>query len=220
MRNPKVIVVLGRAGSGKGTQAKLLYDKFGLSYFGAGDALRKRQKVNDFTAKKLIKVMGRGELAPSFVISKLWIDEFEKLKKITGFKGVVCDGSPRKIVEAKYFDEALEWYEWSNTTKVILIDISEKESFKRLTKRRICQKCKKLIPYINEFKKLKKCDSCQGPLAVRADDKPSAIRQRLDMFKKEVMPVINYYKERGELIRINGEQSIEDVFKDILKSLK
>ena len=76
-----VIIILGRPGSGKGTQAKLLVKKFDLEYFGGGDALRRRQKVKDFTGEKLIKVMGRGELAPSFIVSKLWIDSLEKFKQ-------------------------------------------------------------------------------------------------------------------------------------------
>ena len=219
-KKPLVIIILGPAGSGKGTQAKLVAKKFGLEYFGSGDALRVRQKVGDFTAKKLIKVMGRGELVPSFVISKLWIDKLEKFKQKAKFNGLVCDGSPRKILEAKLFDEALNWYDWQEKAKVIFINISRKESFHRLTKRRQCKKCGRLIPWLEEFKKLKKCDNCGGELITRADDKPEAIKKRLEEFRTEVIPVINYYKKQGKLIEINGQQSIENVFKDILKVLK
>lgn len=217
---PKVIVILGRPGSGKGTQAKLLVDKFRLEYFGSGDALRQRQRLKDFTGKKLVSTMGEGKLVPSFVISKIWMDQLEILKQKPALRGLVFDGSPRKIIEAQYFDEALRWYEWHNGEKVILIDISEKNSFHRLTKRRICQKCKKLIPYIGEFKNLKKCDRCGGPLVARADDKPAAIKKRLKEFKKEVTRVISHYSRQGKLVKINGEQSIENVFKDILKALQ
>lgn len=218
--NPKIIIILGRPGSGKGTQAKLLVKKFGLKYFGSGDALRKRQKNNDFTGKKLIKIITRGELAPFFFVSKLWIDELEKFKQKEKFNGLVLDGSPRKIMEAKIFDEALNWYQWQRGVQVILIDISEKESLKRLIKRRICRDCKRLIPWVNEFKKIKKCDECGGLLFVRADDKPAAIKKRLAEFKKEVVPVLNYYKKQGRLIKINGAQGIENVFKDILKAIR
>jgi len=218
-KKPVAIIILGPAGSGKGTQAKLLVKKFGWGYFGSGDALRARQRVGDFTAKKLVKVMGRGELVPSFVISKLWIDRLEKFKQKTKFNGLVFDGSPRKMLEAKLFDEALNWYEWQEKTKVIFINISRKESFNRLTKRRQCKKCGRIIPWFGKFKKLKKCDKCGGELINRADDKPEAIKKRLEEFKKEVIPVINYYQKQGRLIKINGEQSIEKVFKDILKVL-
>lgn len=219
-KNTKFIVVLGRPGSGKGTQAKLLIEKFGLEYFGSGDSLRTRQKAGDFTAKKLIQVMGRGKLAPSFVISKIWLDKLEEFKQKDKFNGFVFDGSPRKIIEAEYLDEALEWYEWQKNLKVILIDISEKESFERLTKRRICKKCGNLIPYIGEFKNLKVCNKCGGELAVRVDDKASAIKKRLSEFNKEVIQVINHYKSQKKLVKVNGEQSIEGVFGDILKAIK
>jgi adenylate kinase len=215
----KIIILLGPPGSGKGTQAKLLVRKFGLEYFGSGDALRARQKVDDFTSKKLIKVMGRGQLVPSFIISKLWIDKLENFKNKRTLEGFVIDGSPRKMIEAKFFDDAIIWYEWQKFAKVILINISKRESINRLTKRRICKKCGRLIPWLGHFKKLRKCDKCQVPLIIRPDDKLSSINKRWQEFKNEAMQVVNHYKKQRKLIKINGEQSIENVFKDILKSL-
>ncbi|KPJ57301.1 hypothetical protein AMJ49_01730 [Parcubacteria bacterium DG_74_2] len=219
-KKPKVIIVLGPPGSGKGTQAGLIVRKFRLEYFGSGLALRNRQKADDFTGKKLIKVMQRGEWAPESVICKLWIDKLEKFKRKRKFNGLVYDGGPRKMLEAKLFDIALNWYEWQKNIKVIFINISKKESLNRLTKRRQCKKCGRLIPWIGKFKEIKKCDKCAGPLIVRADDKPKAIKKRLEEFKKHTIPTIRYYKKQGKLIEINGEQSIENVFKDILKTLK
>ena len=218
--NQLIIIVLGRPGSGKGTQAKLLVKKFGLEYFGSGDALRNRRKIKDFTGEKLFQVMERGELVPSFIISKIWIDELEKLKIKAKLNGIVFDGTPRKMTEAKLFEEALNWYGWRREMRAILIDISRKESLKRLTKRRICKNCKRLIPWVGEFKKLKRCDKCGGILIARTDDKLASIKKRLEEFKKEVMQVLNYYKKQGRLKKVNGEQSIENVFKDILKAIK
>ena len=219
-KTPLMVILLGPPGSGKGTQARLLCKKFGLEYFGSGEELRKRQLIKDFTGKKLKEVMNRGEWVPESVIIKIWLERLEALKKKRDFKGFLYDGGPRKILEAKLFDIALKWYEWEKKFKVIFIKISDKEAISRLTKRRQCKKCKRLIPWIGKFKKLKKCDKCGGKLEVRADDKLKAIKKRLDEFKEHTIPVINYYKKQGKVVEINGQQSIEKVFQDILKSLQ
>ncbi len=220
MKNKLVIILLGPPGSGKGTQAKLLAKKFKLEYLGSGGTLRQRRKRDDFTGKKLKEVMGRGELVPSFVISELLTDKLEKLKKSSKINGFILDGWTRILVEAELIDESLDWYEWQKNVKVILINISNRESFDRLTKRRSCKDCGRLILWIGEFKSLKRCDKCGGSLISRADDKPKTIKKRLEEFKEETKPVIDYYKKQGRLIKINGEQSIDNVFKDILKTLK
>ena len=219
-RKSKVFLVIGPAGSGKGTQAKLLCKKFGLEYVGSGDTLRARQKTSDFTGKKLIKIMGKGELAPSFAIVKILGDVLEKIKKQPKIKGFVLDGWTRIIFEAILTDEALDWYEWDKNVKVILINISRKESYNRLTRRRQCKKCGQLIPWTGEFKKLNICNKCGGELVVRPDDIIESIEKRLEEYGKQTKEAINYYKKQRRLIEINGEQSIENVFKEILKKIK
>jgi adenylate kinase len=220
-KKPLIIILLGPPGSGKGTQAKLLEREFGLEYIGSGRMVRQRQQVKDFTGRKLLVVSWRkGEIVPTFLISKLWAGKLEKLKENPKFRGFVLDGSPRKLIEAELIDEALNWYEWQKNVKIILINISERESISRLTKRRICQNCGRIIPYIGELKKLKKCDKCGGKLITRADDTIKGVKERLRWFKADVKPAINYYQKKGRLIKINGEQSIEKVFKDILKAIK
>ena len=214
------ILIMGPQGSGKGTQAKLLAKKLGFEYIGSGDSLRVEQKTESFTGEKLIQVMNSGALVPNFVLINALGDVLEKLKKKSKVKGVILDGWNRMMIESLLVDEALEWYEWDKNVKVILINISRKESYNRLTKRRQCKKCGQLIPWIGEFKKMKKCPKCDGELIVRLDDNLNSIKKRLEEYKKETIPVVNLYKKRGELIVINGEQSIEDVFKDVLKSLK
>ncbi len=218
-KKPTAIIIMGPQGSGKGTQAKLLAKKFGLEYVGAGDSLRVRQKTGSFTGKKLISVMNRGELVPDLVLIDTLGDVLEKLKKNLKIKGVVLDGWTRIMIEAILVEQALNWYEWDKNVKVVLINISRKESFNRLTKRRQCKKCGQLIPWVGDFKKLKKCDKCGGELVVRADDSLISIKKRLEEYKNKTVPVINYYKKQGRIIEINGEQSIGNVFKDILKTL-
>lgn len=218
--NKKIIILLGAPGAGKGTQAKLLQKEFDLDYIGSGDLLRTRKKLNDFTGVKIGQAIDKGKRVPTPVIFKLWMDKFEKFKKAPKFKGIIIDGSPRTTLEADMIEQALEWYEWTKNKRVILIDISIKEVIQRLTKRRMCEQCGKIIPFVGEFKKIKECDKCRGKLITRADDDEKGVRKRLEWFQTEVKPAINYYEKRGELIKINGEQSIEDVFKDILKVLR
>lgn len=219
-KNPLVVIFLGKPGSGKGTQAELLGQKLDLDYIGSGDLLRARKIINDFTGEKLKKIIDTGGLAPTPVVFKLWLDKFEELKKRKNLKGFVMDGSPRKILEAYLVDEALEWYEWNKNVKVMLIDISNKEAIWRLTKRRICKECGEIVPYVGKFREIKNCPKCKGKLIQRADDTVARARRRLNWFKTDVQPVINFYRKTKRLIKINGEQSIEDVFKDILKVLK
>jgi len=217
---PFSIILYGRPGSGKGTQAILLAEKFKLEHFSSGEALRQRKQINDFTGRKLKKVMNQGKWVPECTIIKIWLDRLEEFEKKKNFKGWIYDGGPRLNLETELLDNALQWYEWHKDIRVILIDISAKTAFDRLTKRRQCKQCKELIPWVGKFKKTKECHKCGGKLVYRSDDKPQAIRERLNQFRKYTIPQINYFKKRRKFIRINGEQPIEDVFKDILKAIK
>jgi len=188
----------------------------GFDFINSGELLRERKKIQDFTGKKISQVIDNGGLILTPVIFKLWMDIFESIKNRGEFKGIIMDGSPRKIKEAYLLEEALEWYEWNNNIKVILIDISDEEAIERIGKRRYCEKCKEIYIYDG---KMETCSKCGEKLVKRLDDEPEGIKKRLAWFKEEVDPVIDYYKERGSLKVINGEQEIDKVFEDILKAL-
>lgn len=220
MKKPLIAIFLGRSGSGKGTQAKLLREKFGLEYLGSGDLLRARAQFADYSGQTLKAVLADGGFAPTSLIFKLWIDKLDGFKDKPNFQGLIFDGSPRKILEAHLIDEALGWYGWKDSAKIFLIDISRQDAFDRLTKRRLCQECGELIPYVGEFKNLEKCHKCGGSLINRADDNPEAINSRLDLFEQEVQPVVDYYEKNSRIIKIDGNQGIEEVFKNILEVLQ
>ncbi|MFH1423919.1 MAG: nucleoside monophosphate kinase [Candidatus Nealsonbacteria bacterium] len=220
-KNPLVVILMGKSGSGKGTQGDFLVKKFGLNRIVSGDLLRARAKKNDFTGRKQREQMLKGLLTPMCVIFKLWLDKVEEIKnKNKNFKGLVMDGNPRRLLEAHLIDQAFEWYKWDKNVKAILVDISDKEAIWRLTKRRMCQDCKELIPFVGEFRNMKKCPKCGGKLITRADDTVKSAKNRLKWFKTDVQPIIDYYKKSGRLVKINGEQPIEDVFKDILRVIR
>lgn len=219
-RNPLVIILLGKSGCGKGTQAQLLQKKFGLEYIGSGDLLRARAKKDDFIGKKLTETMKKGGLIPTPFIFKLWLDKIEELKEKQNLKGFVMDGNPRKILEAYLIDETLKAFDWDKNIKIILVDISNKEAIWRLIKRRICENCKEIVPFVGDLKKVEKCPKCKGKLIQRSDDTIESAKNRLTWFKKEVQPIINYYRKSGRLIKIDGEGSIEKVFQNTLKAIK
>jgi len=211
--------LLGRSGCGKGTQADLLIKKFGnLFYVSTGGLLRDTAKLDTAAGKKIKEILERGELIPDFAIIGLWLREL--CVNLKENQGILLDGAPRRVSEAKAADEFMDFIGIKKGFFPILLDISREEAFNRLTKRRICKKCGKLIPWIGEFKKLEKCDECGGELLHRQDDNPQTIQNRLDFFDKEVTEVLNYYKKDSRLITVNGEQPIEDVFNDILKAIK
>ena len=211
------IALIGRSGSGKGTQAKLLMKKFGLKEITTGALFRELAKQNTETGREVKKILAIGGLPPAWLAEYLWVKKIVEKTKPTD--GLVFDGSPRRVSEAQLLDKILPWY-GRTRFKLILIDISQKEAFDRLTKRRTCKSCGRLIPWVGEFKKLKVCDKCGGKLYYRKDDNPKAIKGRMEFYKKSVVPTIKYYIKRKRLIRINGEQSIEKVFEDILKAIE
>jgi len=221
MNQPLIVIILGRPGCGKGTQAKLLQEKFGLDYIGSGDLLRGQIKDDhNFSTVKLKAVMERGDLAPTFLVFKIWLDKVDVLKNKPDFKGVVFDGNPRKLLEAKLMEDSLAWYDWLEYTKAILVDISAEDSYARLTQRRMCEKCNRVIPYFGHFKDLTVCDKCGGNLIKRADDDPEAVRHRLDVFDLEIQPVIDHYEESGLLLKVDGDRPIEEVHESIVRVLK
>jgi adenylate kinase len=216
---PLSFALIGRSGCGKGTQAELLQKHFGnLFYLQTGGLLRELAKLDTLAGKSAKQIMHEGKLFPDFMIIGLWMRELNV--NVKEDQGVLFDGAFRRLIEAKQADEYFNFLGRENTLIPILIDISKQEAIDRLTKRRICKGCAKIIPYIGEYKKLEKCDNCGGELLHRPDDNPEAINNRLAYFDKEVLEVLDYYKKGNRLITVNGEQSIEKVFEDILKAVK
>lgn len=219
MNKPLNFVLIGRSGCGKGTQAKLLMEKFGnLYYISTGNLFRDLASQETDVGQRIKKIIEAGGLPYDDLATTLWMREIAY--KVKEDQGIMADGFPRRLNEAENLYQFLKFLEREETTFYILIDISREEAFNRLTKRRICKKCGRLIPWVGEFKKLEACDQCGGELETRPDDTNEAINNRLDYFEERVMPAIKFFEEKGKLIKINGEQSIEDVFKDILKAIK
>jgi adenylate kinase len=178
-----------------------------------------RKTVNDFSGQKIGRVIDGATFVPSAIVVQIAMNDFDEKRKKKDFQGLIIDGMTRILPEAEMLDEGLEWFEWDKDVYVLSIDISETEATSRLLNRRACADCKKIIPYVGEFKELKTCDVCGGKLVIRADDSPEGVKGRMAEYEKYVVPVIEYYEKAERLIRINGEQSIEDVHKDIIEAI-
>lgn len=219
-KSPLILILLGKSGSGKGTQVELLKEKLKLDFLGTGELLRERKKTEDFTGKKISSVIDNGGIVPAPVVFELWMKRFEDFKNKSDFNGIILDGSPRKLREAWLMDDALGWFEWDKRVKVILIDISDEEAIKRIGKRKVCPKCGKIVVVSEGSADVDNCPKCGDDLIFRPEDTVEGTKKRLQWFKEEVEETVKHYESLDRLIRINGEQTVEAVFNDIMKEIE
>jgi adenylate kinase len=205
------IIFLGHQGSGKGTQAELLGKKLNLPILAMGDFFRREISVGTEIGKMAEIINNRGELMPDNITNKIVAGELAKKEYKNG---IILDGFPRNLIQAKALEEALK------TTLAILVNISDKESITRISGRRTCPACG-MVYHIKYNPPVREniCDRCSEKLIIRADDTEEAIKRRLEIYHEETEPMIYYYKQRGLLLEVNGEQPIEKVHEEIIKKL-
>ncbi|MDD5627166.1 MAG: nucleoside monophosphate kinase [Patescibacteria group bacterium] len=208
------IIITGPQGSGKGTQAKLLAKRYNLEHIEAGKLLRDLVKMGNPAGQKINPYLLRGTLVPTRIL----IEEVLKprLSKVPSEKGLVFDGIPRRLREAKALEEILASL-GRKISYVFYIEISEKETYKRLGKRLTCKGCSRsFILGVDVADPKEQCPHCGSVLYQREDDTEAAIRKRLEIFKCDTIPVIEYFRKKNLVTRINGEQSIKKVHEDII----
>jgi len=220
MSKPLNIILLGRSGSGKGTQLNLLKKKLPLYEIDTGALLRQFIKTNNPLQESISRIINSGLWAPTWLVVSLWLKKILNLKKNRDKFGLIFEGSPRCLEEALILEEALNLMKRENF-KVIYINVPASEVVKRLKARRICEKCGKeySLDLSPELRKTLKCPSCGGKLVKRKDDTLKVIKNRMQFFDKEVMPVIKYFKNKNKLIEINGIGSVKEVFERIWKKI-
>lgn len=202
--------MFGSQGAGKGTQSALLAEKFKIKHVSMGALLREESKKKGALGKEIATVLKSGALVPYEITIKLIQRELKKSKN-----GIIVDGFPRDMDQAREFDKFFK------PTHIVFIEITEKETMRRLGGRRVCEKCGE--NYHVDFKPAKKegiCDKCGGKLYQRDDDKPTAIKKRLQIFKNSTMQVLEFYKKKYGIIEVNGSGKIDDVFQKILVKTK
>lgn len=210
------LIIAGPQGSGKGTQGDLLQEKLSLVHLETGDNFRAEIAKKTELGKECASYMDRGILLPDQIVFRL----VEKLlDEQTLARGFVLDGMPRRLSQVQWLDNFLAEKN-SQIDKLILLNLSREETIRRLSARRVCPECGRNFNLITmPPKKDELCDDCQIKLVTRSDETPRAIQKRLKEYHDETDPMIAYYRQKGKVIDINGEQPVAQVFQDILTTL-
>jgi len=208
------LIFMGPPGSGKGTQNKMFEDNHGLTPISTGDMFRAAITEKTEIGLKAKAVIDKGDFMPDDLTVGI---VRERLSKKDYGKGFILDGFPRTIAQAVAFDELLP--EMNLTLdRVVLIDVSKEEIVRRLTGRRTCRACKSIYNIATDGD-IKDCKSCGGELYQRDDDTEAVIRNRLDTYDKQTLPLKSYYDGKNLLVVVNGENDTEDIYKEIESKL-
>ncbi len=211
------IILLGPPGAGKGTQSKVLAKRLNLPHISTGDLLR--QNVADGTnlGKEAKDFMNKGMLVPDDLVTKMLVDRFEKPDVKNGF---ILDGYPRNLKQAEVLDGIFKAKK-ELIDIVIYLDTSEPVVIQRLSGRLVCKSCggnfhiKNMPPKVAGV-----CDSCKGALYQREDDKEATIRNRLEVYKKEVSCLLDYYKKTNRLQAVLADEDAPVVLEKIIQLIK
>ena len=203
------IILMGCPGAGKGTQSAKLQAAYQLQHISTGDLLRAEMASGSALGKQVADIINKGNL----ISDELMISLLAVRVQATD-KGIIFDGFPRTVAQAQALEKMLEQYNRS-ITQVIMIDLPEEEVVTRLSSRRLCKQCSKPATTTTQ----PTCD-CGGELYVRADDTPESVKHRLEVYKRQTLPVKEYYQNSGKYVEIDGNQTPEKVFRDICAVLE
>ncbi len=210
------LILLGPPGSGKGTQAKVLSEKYHIPHVSTGDMLRDEVRRGTGLGRQAKAIMDRGELVPDEIVGSMIL---HRLDKEDCARGVILDGYPRNVAQAGVLDGILA--ELGRTLeRVIVIDVDDEEIVRRLGGRRSCPKCGRVYHLVfNPPRDGKTCDDCGVALVQRDDDREDVIRERLRLYHQKTAPLIELYEKRGLIVTIDGSQPVEGVTGSIIDAL-
>lgn len=208
------LIMLGAPGSGKGTRAVALCEVLNVVQVATGDLFRNNIKSGTELGKLAKSYIDKGELVPDEVTASMVKD---RLQQPDTEKGFILDGFPRTIKQAEMLENILKELN-EEITAVMYLDVADEEIVKRISGRVICEKCQ--APYHKEFSPSKVegiCDKCGGKLYTRDDDKPETVINRLEVFRKNTFPLVDFYEKKGLIVRIPAELSKEGAVSDMRK---
>lgn len=211
------IIMLGAPGAGKGTQAKMIAERYNIPHVSTGDIFRANIKNGTELGMEAKKYMDKGQLVPDELTVKILLD---RVAQDDCKNGYVLDGFPRTIPQAEVLDEALAKLN-EKIDYAINVDVPDENIVKRMSGRRACLKCG--ATYHVEHIPPKKegiCDACGSELVLRDDDKPETVLKRLQVYHDQTQPLIDFYTGKGVLKSVDGTVDMQDVFVSIVKILE
>ncbi len=210
------IIMLGAPGAGKGTQAKKIAAKYSIPHISTGDIFRANIKNGTELGKKAKTYMDQGLLVPDELVVDLVVDRVNQEDCANGY---VLDGFPRTIPQAEALDKALMEMGQS-IDYAINVEVPDENIVQRMSGRRACVNCGATYHIVYApTKKENVCDTCEGELILRDDDKPETVQKRLNVYHEQTQPLIDYYTEKNKLVEVDGTIDIEKVFDAIVKIL-
>jgi adenylate kinase len=209
------IILLGPPGSGKGTQAKMIADKYNVKHISTGDILRENVRNGTPLGVEAKKFMDAGKLVPDSLLIDIIKDRLAKPDVKAGW---MLDGYPRTIPQAEALDKILPTL-GQKIDVVLNIDVPDQDLIKRVTGRRMCKCGTTYHVQFNPPKISGKCDACGAELYQRKDDTEETVKERLQAYHTQTQPLIDYYAKRGIVANINGAGDIKDIFNNVSKAL-
>ncbi len=210
------LILMGLPGAGKGTQAEMIKAKYNIPHISTGDMFRQAIKEGTELGKKAKAYMDEGALVPDEVTNGI---VEERLAKSDCDNGFLLDGFPRTIPQAEAL-EAITKKLNKQIDYVIQVDVPAEKLIERLTGRRVCPSCGATYHVINKPPKTEGvCDNCGTELVQRDDDKEETVQKRLEVNIEQTQPLLDFYKEKGVLVTVDGDQPIDKVFEDIVAAI-
>ena len=210
------IIMLGAPGAGKGTQAKMIADKFGIPHISTGDIFRANIKNGTDLGKKAKEYMDKGQLVPDELTVEILLD---RVANDDCKNGYVLDGFPRTIPQADVLDKELTKL-GDKVDFAINVDVPDENIVRRMSGRRACLKCGATYHIEHIPPKTEGiCDKCGSELVQRDDDKPETVQNRLSVYHEQTQPLIEYYDKKNILKSVDGTKDMQEVFNDIVNIL-
>jgi adenylate kinase len=211
------VIFLGAPGAGKGTQAAIVAGELNLVHIATGDLFRQAAEQGTELGIKAKSYMEKGELVPDEITIQMVL---ERIAAPDCESGVILDGFPRNLKQAKALDKAfLE--QGKDIDKVVYIKASEEELLRRLSRRWICRNCQTPYHAANSPPRVEsKCDRCGGELYQRPDDTEAVVKERLKVYFAQTAPLVDYYSHSGKLLEVDGEGDVNKVAQRIIAGLR